>query len=81
LTLSLTIGLTIDPSKPLTRLTSRVFHPSYAPEPPHQAARQGTGRNHRIAGRRFVVFISKHLTGARMDTRDLAAPGCIMALQ
>jgi hypothetical protein len=36
---------------------------------------------HAVARRRFIVFISKHLTGARMDTRDLAAPGCIMALQ
>ena len=36
---------------------------------------------HAVARRRFIAFISKHLTGARMDTRDLAAPDCIMALQ
>jgi hypothetical protein len=36
---------------------------------------------HAVGGLRFVCFISKHLTGALTDTRDLAAPGCIMALQ
>jgi hypothetical protein len=41
----------------------------------------GSLYGHAVSGRRFVCFISKHLTGARMDTRDRKAPGRIMALQ